>query len=142
MSTKAYYPRAEIGPGQVGFSKTRSIIEAPFYGNNVIKVNTLKEAYELAKNSPGTVVTDMPVYRGEEFGLEPDAKVLLFNDGSITGRYAPARRITGKPGVDTAALDKIVMDARVRHPLEDHVSRRGVHRSGPRVHGEGPSADP
>ena len=27
MSTKAYYPRAEIGPGQVGFSKTRSIIE-------------------------------------------------------------------------------------------------------------------
>ncbi len=44
----------------------------------------------------GTVVTDMPVYRGEEFGLEPDAKVLLFNDGSITGRYAPARRITGK----------------------------------------------
>ena len=96
MSTKAYYPRAEIGPGQVGFSKTRSIIEAPFYGNNVIKVNTLKEAYELAKNSPGTVVTDMPVYRGEEFGLEPDAKVLLFNDGSITGRYAPARRITGK----------------------------------------------
>ena len=111
MSTKAYYPRAEIGPGQVGFSKTRSIIEAPFYGSNVIKVNTLKEAYELAKNSPGTVVTDMPVYRGEEFGLEPDAKVLLFNDGSITGRYAPARRITGKPGVDTAALDKIVMDA-------------------------------
>ena len=102
MSTKAYYPRAEIGPGQVGFSKTRSIIEAPFYGNNVIKVNTLKEAYELAKKSPGTVVTDMPVYRGEEFGLEPDAKVLLFNDGSITGRYAPARRITGKPGVDTA----------------------------------------
>ena len=111
MSTKAYFPRSEIGPGKVGFSKTRSIIEAPFYGNNVIKVNSLREAYDLAKNSPGTVVTDMPVYRGEEFGLEPDAKVLLFNDGSITGRYAPARRITGKPGVDTAALDKILMDA-------------------------------
>lgn len=111
MSTKAYYPRTEIGPKKTGFSKTRSIIEAAFYGNNVIKVNTLKEAYELAKNSPGTIVTDMPVYRGEEFGLEPDAKVLLFNDGSITGRYAPARRITGKPGVNTVELDKIVMDA-------------------------------
>ncbi len=111
MATKAYYPRTEIGPGKVGFSKTRSIIEAAFYGNNVIKVNTLKEAYELAKNSPGTVVTDMPVYRGEEFGLEPDAKVLLFNDGSITGRYAPARRITGKPGVNTTELDKLLMDA-------------------------------
>ena len=35
MSTKAYYPRCEIGPGKTGFSKTRSIIEAPFYGNNV-----------------------------------------------------------------------------------------------------------
>lgn len=49
MSTKAYYPISEIGKGKPGFSKTRSIIEAAFYGNNVIKVNTLKEAYELAK---------------------------------------------------------------------------------------------
>ena len=62
MSTKAYYPISEIGAGKVGFSKTRSIIEGAFYGNNVVKVNTLKEAYELAKNSPGTIVTDMPVY--------------------------------------------------------------------------------
>ena len=75
MSTKAYYPISEIGAGKPGFSKTRSIIEAAFYGNNVVKVNTLKEAYELAKNSPGTVVTDMPVYRGEEFGLENDVRV-------------------------------------------------------------------
>jgi len=53
----------------------------------------------------------MPVERGEEFGLEKDSKVLLFNDGSITGRYATARRIAGEPGVDTDRLDKIVMDA-------------------------------
>lgn len=111
MATRANYKRSEIGPGKVGFSKTRSIIEAAFYGNNVVKVNTLKEAYKLAKDSPGTIVTDMPVYRGEEFGLDADAKVLLFNDGSITGRYAPARRITGEPGVDCDRLDKIVMDA-------------------------------
>ena len=111
MSTKAYYKTEEIGAGKVGFSKTRSIIEAAFYGNNVVKVNTLKEAYELAKNSPGTIVTDMPVYRGEEFGLEPDAKVLLFNDGAVTGRYAAARRIKGEPGVDDVKLDKVVMDA-------------------------------
>ena len=65
MSTKAYYPLNEIGTGKVGFSKTRSIIEAAYYGNNVVKVNTLKEAYELAKNSPGTIVTDMPVKNGE-----------------------------------------------------------------------------
>ena len=48
MSTKAYYPISEIGAGKPGFSKTRSIIEAAFYGNNVIKVDTLKEAYDEA----------------------------------------------------------------------------------------------
>lgn len=111
MSTKAYYPINEIGAGKVGFSKTRSIIEAAFYGNNVVKVNTLREAYELAKNSPGTIVTDMPVKDGETFGLPADAKVLLFNDGAVTGRYAPARRIKGEPGVDAGKLDKVVMDA-------------------------------
>lgn len=111
MSTKAYFKKDEIGKDKPGFAKTRAIIEAAFYGNNVVKVNTLKEAYNLAKNSPGTVVTDMPVYKGEEFGLEKDAKVLLFNDGSITGRYAAARRIAGEPNVDCDKLDKIVMDA-------------------------------
>jgi phosphoenolpyruvate carboxykinase (ATP) len=111
MSTKAYYPISEIGAGKPGFSKTRSIIEAAFYGNNVVKVNTLKEAYEIAKNSPGTVVTDMPIKDGDTFGLEKDAKVLLFNDGAVTGRYAAARRIKGEPGVDEAKLDKVVMDA-------------------------------
>lgn len=111
MATKANYKLDEIGAGKVGFSKTRSIIEAAFYGNNVVKVNTLKEAYNLAKNSPGTIVTDMPVYRGEEFGLDADAKVLLFNDGAVTGRYAAARRIKGEPGVDDTKLDKVVMDA-------------------------------
>ena len=111
MSTKAMYPSSEIGKDKPGFSKTRSIIEAAFYGNNVVKVNTLKEAYNLAKNSPGTIVTDMPVYRGEEFGLDSDARVLLFNDGAITGRYAAARRIAGEPGVDCEALDKVAMDA-------------------------------
>ncbi len=111
MSTKANYKIDEIGAGKVGFSKTRTIIETAFYGNNVVPVNTLKEAYKLAKNSPGTIVTDMPVYRGEEFGLDSDAKVLLFNDGAVTGRYAAARRIKGEPGVDDTKLDKVVMDA-------------------------------
>ena len=40
-----------------------------------------------------------------------DAKVLLFNDGAVTGRYAGARRIKGEPGVDAKKLDKVVMDA-------------------------------
>ncbi len=57
MATKANYKLEEIGAGKVGFSKTRSIIEAAFYGNNVVKVNTLKEAYNLAKSTPGAIVT-------------------------------------------------------------------------------------
>jgi phosphoenolpyruvate carboxykinase (ATP) len=51
MSTKANYRLDEIGAGKVGFPKTgeavtntRAIVEAAFYGNNVVKVNTLKEA--------------------------------------------------------------------------------------------------
>ena len=111
MSTRAYYKKEEIGANKPGFSKTRSIIETAFYGNNVIPVSTLHEAYELAKKSPGTIITDMPVERGEEFGLPRDAKVLLFNDGSITGRCAAARKITGESGVDCNDLDKKVMDA-------------------------------
>ena len=111
MATKAYYPISEIGAGKVGFYTTRSIIETAFYGNNVVKINTLREAYELAKNSPGTVITDMPVHRGEEFGLEKDARVLLFNDGAVFNRYAAAGRVAGKQGVDCAALDKVAMDA-------------------------------
>ena len=111
MATKQMYARSEIGPGKQGFSKTRSIIEAAFYGNNVVEVTSLEQAYEMAKASPGTVVTDMPVYKGETFGLPADAKVLLFNDGSVTGRCAAARRIIGEPGVDTTDLDKKLIDA-------------------------------
>ncbi len=112
MSTKAYYPISEIGKGKTGFtSSTRAIIEAAFYGNNVVKVTSLREAYKLAYHSPGTIVTDMPVHRAEEIGLDKDAKILLFNDGAITGRYAAARRIVGKPGVNQGELNKILMSA-------------------------------
>ncbi|ROR28421.1 hypothetical protein EDD66_1041, partial [Mobilisporobacter senegalensis] len=48
MSTKANFKREEIGAHNPMFTQTRAIIEAPFYGNNVIKVSTLREAYELA----------------------------------------------------------------------------------------------
>ena len=111
MSSKAYYKMEEIGAGKPGFAKTRSVIEAAFYGNNVIKIKNLEEAYNLAKSSPGAIVTDMPVFEGEKFGVPKDARVILFNDGGITGRYAPARRIAGEPDVDCDGLDKIVMDA-------------------------------
>ncbi len=106
MSTQTNFPRSEIGPKSPYFGRMRSIVETAFYGNNVVRVPNLRTAYELAKHSPGTIVTDMPVYHGDDFGLPSDAKVLLFNDGSVTGRTASARRVVGEPGVDTDDLNK------------------------------------
>lgn len=94
MSTKQNYKWNEIKKGPY-FSAMRTIIETPFYGNNVYPVESLKEAYKLACDSPGTVITDLPVYKPEETGLPADAKVLVFNDGNVGGRAAAARCILG-----------------------------------------------
>jgi len=100
MSTKTSFRWEEITASNPVLSQIRTTIETPFYGNNVVNVNSLKEAYKLAANSPGTIVTDIPVYKPEENGLDADAKVLLFNDGAVKGRCAAARRILGEPNVD------------------------------------------
>ncbi len=100
MSTKARFPRTEIGASNPIFHQIRTTIETAFYGNNVTPVTSLKEAYKLAKNSPGTVVTDIPVYKPELLGLDEDSKILLFNDGAVSGRAAAARKIMGEPGVN------------------------------------------
>ncbi|MEG2203280.1 MAG: phosphoenolpyruvate carboxykinase (ATP) [Christensenellaceae bacterium] len=94
MSTKQNYKWNEIKKGTY-FSSIRTIIETAFYGNNVYPVESLKEAYKLACESPGTVVTDLPVFEPEKTGLPSDAKVLLFNDGNVGGRAAAARCILG-----------------------------------------------
>lgn len=100
MATKARFSRDQIGKENKVFSQIRTTIETAFYGNNVVDVNSLKESYKLAKDSPGTIKTDMPIYDGEELGLDHDAKVLVFNDGAVKGRCAVARRILGEPDVD------------------------------------------
>ncbi len=94
MATKYNLNRKDIGlKNSHIFNRVRTTIETAFYRNNVIRVNNLEEAYNLAKNSPGVIKTDLPVYRSEDLGLPSDAKVLLFNDGAITGRQAQNRRI-------------------------------------------------
>ena len=111
MASKSKFTREQISASNPMFSRLRTIVETSFYGSNVVKVESLAEAYELAKNSPGTLVTDMPIEQPESIGLPSDAKVLLFNDGAVTGRAAAARRILGNEGVDPDKLDKKVMDA-------------------------------
>ena len=102
MATKSRFARTDIGANNPIFNQIRTIIETAFYGNNVTPVNSLKEAYKLAKDAPGTVVTDIPVYKPELLGLDEDTKILLFNDGAVSGRAAAARKIIGEPGVGQA----------------------------------------
>ena len=111
MATIEKYRHENIKKGSPSFSKTRSIIETAFYGNNVVNITSLKEAYKLALNSPGTIITSYDVFEPSKIGLDIGSKVLLFNDGAITGRYAAARRIQGEPGVDSEVLDKLLMEA-------------------------------
>lgn len=110
MATKQYFEPSQIKKGPY-FSSIKTIVETPFYGNNVYSVETLKEAYKLAAESPGTIVTDMPVFQPEKVGLPEGAKVLLFNDGSIQGRCAAAKRVLGEPGVTEAKYGPIIRDA-------------------------------
>ena len=94
MATKSKLPVQDIGTRNPKlFNRIRTIIETPFYWNNVHHVRSLSEAYELAKRAPGTIITGLDVHNPEALGLPRDAKVLLFNDGKITGRQARLRRL-------------------------------------------------
>lgn len=111
MSTITKYNINDINSNNKNFNSIRSTIETNFYGNNVVNVNSVSEAYKLAYNSPGTIVTDMPVYRPEEIGLDFNTKVLLFNDGATTGRYAKAKVIIGESGISIKDYSSIARDA-------------------------------
>ncbi len=104
MATKSYLPIEQIGAQTPKlYSRIRTTIEAAFLRNNVVEVKTLAQAYELAKNASGTIVLDQKVANAKELGLPADANVLLFNDGNITGRQAPLRRLVDKTNVDKFA---------------------------------------
>ena len=93
-------------------SAARATITAPFFGNNVEHVKSVAEAYKLAKASSGTVeLTGMPVYMPEKVGLPAGANQLLFNDGTVVGRCAAARKIVGEPNCDLKELLPIIREA-------------------------------
>ncbi len=110
MATKQYFELDQIKEGPY-FNSIKTIVETAFYGNNVYPVETPKEAYKLAVNSPGTIVTDMEIFEPEKNGLPAGAKVLVFNDGGVQGRCAAARRILGEPDVTVAKYSPIIRDA-------------------------------
>ncbi|MDR1028155.1 MAG: phosphoenolpyruvate carboxykinase (ATP) [Clostridiales Family XIII bacterium] len=111
MSSKAGFKREDITQGKRAFSMSRTTIETAFYGNNVVQITDLKEAYRMAKAAAGTVETDMPIYKPEEFGLPEGANILLFNDGETVGRFAGARVILGEKGVVEGDIAKVLREA-------------------------------
>ena len=122
MATKQQYKWSEIKKNGPYFSTIRTTIETPFYKNNVYPVETLKEAYKLACDSPGTIITGIDVFEPEKNGLPSDAKVLVFNDGAVKGRCAAARRIVGEPGVNVEDYAMKIRDAvyDTRHKVMYH----------------------
>ena len=111
MSTRERFETTEINGRNRLFSPTKTIIETAFYGNNVQAVTDLKTAYELAKKSPKTIVTDQPIKHTSELGLPKDAVMLVDNHGRIVGRTAAARKILGRPGVDNDELEAVLREA-------------------------------
>ncbi len=53
----------------------------------------------------------MPVHRSVDLGLQEDAKVLLFNDGAVTGRCAQARKIIGQNNTSQETYASKIRDA-------------------------------
>ena len=125
MATKLNWKRSEI-KGNPLFSKLRSTIETAFYGNNVVPVKNLSQAYELATKEPGVIILDMPIYRAEEQGLPEDAKVLVTNDGKTTGRYAKARRIIGDEGINEVELCDIAREAVYNSRHKEWISAQAI----------------
>ena len=111
MSTRYQWNNSEISSTNSALSRMRTTIESAFLGNNVQDLKSLKQAYQLAKNSPGTIITDMSVYQPDKIGLDADTKVLLFNDGDVSARCAQARRILGSPGISEEQYSAVVREA-------------------------------
>lgn len=110
MTTKEFFTDSEELKKLM--SAARATITAPFFGNNVEKIENVTEAYELAQESCGTIeLTGMPVYEPEKIGLPAGANQLLFNDGTVVGRCAAARKIVGEPNCDLKVLLPVIREA-------------------------------
>ncbi|MEQ3458012.1 phosphoenolpyruvate carboxykinase (ATP) [Enterococcus cecorum] len=111
MSTIQQFSRSEITKENPRFSPFKVLVESAFYGNHVRSVLDIQEAYEMAKNAPGTVVTDMPILHAKDLGLAEDTKILANNDGAIVGRTAAARVIVTEPGIDREGYRRVLREA-------------------------------
>ena len=110
MATIETYQRSALKKTNPLLTKLGTTVETAFYGSNMHEVTTLAEAYELAKTSPGVIITDLPIKETAKLGLPEDAKVLVENGGKIVGRTAKARRIVGEDKAEDEQLMALVRD--------------------------------
>lgn len=111
MATVGRYERSDLKKHNNLLSRFRTTVETAFYGNNMVEVTNLTEAYLLAKDSASTIVTDLPVKHTKELGLPDDAKILIENGGKVVGRTARARVIRGDDKEVDEKVEGIVRDA-------------------------------
>lgn len=111
MSSISTFEVNDINKENKLFSDFKIMIETAFYGNHVQKIHSVNEAYQLAKDAPGTIVTDIPVYKPEELGISSEAKILVENDGAIVGRTASARRIINNREDDHSEYRSLLREA-------------------------------
>lgn len=109
MASKGKWSWSEVN--KTNISRIRSTIETAFYGNNVELLTSRREAYKKALASPGTIATDLYVYKPELLNLDEGTRILLFNDGATVGRFAGARKIIGVPGVNEDYFAEIIREA-------------------------------
>lgn len=111
MSTQGTFSETEIRKANPIFSQIRTTIESAFYANNMVAVNDVARAYQLASTNPATIVTDLPIIHTDELGLPADAKMLVDNHGAVVGRTAAARHLCDDPNEDVDKLARVLRDA-------------------------------
>lgn len=111
MATRKKFKTKKLRKKNKHLSALKLIIETAFYGNNVNKVDSIKEAYELALKQPQTIILDKEIANAEDLGLPEGAKMLVDNGSSIVGRTAKARHIFGENPETDPILLEVVMDA-------------------------------
>ncbi|MFD1672282.1 phosphoenolpyruvate carboxykinase (ATP) [Agrilactobacillus yilanensis] len=102
MSTIQNFDEQTINTTNPHLSRMKIIVETAFYSQNVTPIQDVAAVYEIAKNNPDTIVTDMPIKHAADLGLPEDAKILLYNHGRIVGRTAKARRIIQEESPESA----------------------------------------
>lgn len=125
MATIESFNRTELKKSNPLLTKFRTTVETAFYGKNMQEVTDMTEAYELALNAAGVVVTDLPVLHAKELGLPDDAKVLVENGGRIIGRTARAKRIVGENKEEDEKLQAIIMDVIYQNRLRHYYKATG-----------------